>query len=319
MASKISIIIPAFNAIHFIDKAIKSSLEQEEVKEVIVIDDGSRDGTYEIVKEISDSNSRVKLLTHPDRANKGPAVSRNLGVSHASSELISFLDADDYFKPGRFKYALEKFENDPDLEALYEPALNTSVDKRFESYYIDSFPKINGSYYLMFLKDTPDMNPLDRWFSDGGFYGMICLTIKKSSFLELGGFDEHMFFAQDKDLHFRIAKHLNVIYETATDDVKIVRQWHSSNMSWDDSRRQPYVKYLFKKHIDIIKDLKLHESKINFIKAYLLSDKFGSSRMSRYFKYFYNFVMLFKREPRIYKTVMIEGLKRLQSLKDVKQ
>ena len=93
----ISVIIPAYNAERTIADAIRSITSQAQVSsEVIVIDDGSVDGTASIVETLAEADERIRLFTI---ANGGVGHARNVGLEKASGEWIAFLDADDELLP----------------------------------------------------------------------------------------------------------------------------------------------------------------------------------------------------------------------------
>ena len=92
--NKISIVVPMYNAARYIDETLKSVLSQTyEDWELIIVDDGSTDGSPDIVRGYLDP--RVRLLYVPDALEKGAYAARNLGVSEAKGRYIAFLDADD--------------------------------------------------------------------------------------------------------------------------------------------------------------------------------------------------------------------------------
>jgi glycosyltransferase involved in cell wall biosynthesis len=107
----ISVIIPVYNAATFVTKAVESALIQTEVAEVLLIEDSSKDNSLEICRHLSEKYEKVKVLTHPDNENKGAGESRNLGIKAARSDFIAFLDADDFYLPGRFEAEREIFKN----------------------------------------------------------------------------------------------------------------------------------------------------------------------------------------------------------------
>lgn len=92
---KYSIIVAVYNVEKYIDKCLKSLLHQDfEQYEVIVVDDGSNDNTFEIVSQYK-TNDRLKIIR---QVNKGTARARIEGVIHASGEYVLFVDGDDYIK-----------------------------------------------------------------------------------------------------------------------------------------------------------------------------------------------------------------------------
>ena len=103
---KVSVIIPAYNAAEFIGRAVESVLSQtHRALEVIVVDDGSDDGTADAVSRLAASEARLHLVRMP---NSGPAVARNRGMEaiSADAEYVMFVDADDYLAPDAVERAL---------------------------------------------------------------------------------------------------------------------------------------------------------------------------------------------------------------------
>ena len=115
-APLISVLIIAYNYGRFIEAAIDSVLGQEFPLghvEIIVVDDGSTDDTAERVKKYG---SRVQYFYKP---NGGQASALNFGIEKASGEIITLLDADDWFLPGKLARVAEAFEKDRDLGMVY--------------------------------------------------------------------------------------------------------------------------------------------------------------------------------------------------------
>lgn len=117
MKFEISVIIPVYNVERFIKKTIQSALDQSQVREVIVIDDGSTDRTRDIV--VSFDDTRIKLLYHYNNINKGRSATRNLGLSSSSSNYIAFLDGDDFYLPNRFDNDELIFEANAKCDGVY--------------------------------------------------------------------------------------------------------------------------------------------------------------------------------------------------------
>lgn len=97
----VCVIIAAKDASSTIGKAIASALREQVVSEVIVVDDGSRDGTAEAARAVDDGSGRLKVLRFEQ--NRGPSAARNAAIDASEAPLIGILDADDFFFPGRFE------------------------------------------------------------------------------------------------------------------------------------------------------------------------------------------------------------------------
>ena len=112
---KVVIIMPAYNAQAYIEPSIMSILNQSYRNlELIVVNDGSTDNTLSILTKLSDSDSRVKVMTIE---NGGPANARNtaLDTLDGSAEFIMFCDADDFFKPDMVERAVTAAQNGSDF------------------------------------------------------------------------------------------------------------------------------------------------------------------------------------------------------------
>lgn len=111
---KISIIIPVHNAASYLEQTLNSLVHQslKEI-EIICINDGSTDGSLDILKTFSKQDNRIKLI---NQINKGIGLSRNLGISLSRGEYIAFVDADDFVTESTYEKAYSKaLENDYDV------------------------------------------------------------------------------------------------------------------------------------------------------------------------------------------------------------
>src|SRR5208282_2490255 len=118
-ALRVSVIIPVFNGERTIAAAIDSALAQEfeGAAEVIVVNDGSTDGSEEIVRGYGD---RITVVT---QENRGPAAARNAGVRASHGEYVAFLDADDIWIPGKLRKTLAALDSDRGAAMVYSNAL----------------------------------------------------------------------------------------------------------------------------------------------------------------------------------------------------
>lgn len=139
-----AIIIPTFNYGKYIAEAIDSTLNQQGVTlELIVVDDGSSDGTHEIIEGYGD---RIKHFRQP---NRGPYIACRRGLERTTAPLVMFLDADDRLCPGALKHAAEKFAAVPNAKMLFGPTLTLRPDGTTR---LDEVPQLSEENVLNFRR-----------------------------------------------------------------------------------------------------------------------------------------------------------------------
>ncbi|MCT4287931.1 glycosyltransferase family A protein [Elizabethkingia anophelis] len=191
--SSLSVIIPAYNAEKFINISIESILRQNvNIDEIIVVDDGSQDNT---VSYIRDNYPMVKLI---QQENGGPSKARNTGVKNATSEFISFLDADDEWC----------------INAVY--IWKEVIEKNNEfNFFVGNYSVKN---WINIVSRSDESRAIDSpiiSFANGNlkiWTGAVC--IKKNSFNNVGGFDENLRNGEDIDLWLRLLLAEKKIYCT---------------------------------------------------------------------------------------------------------
>jgi glycosyltransferase involved in cell wall biosynthesis len=110
---KVSIVTISFNQAAFLERAMRSVLEQDYPDiEYIVVDPGSKDGSRDLVRGFG---PRVRTVFEPDN---GPADGLNKGFAVATGEIFGYLNADDAFLPGAIREAVAEFERQPDLDVV---------------------------------------------------------------------------------------------------------------------------------------------------------------------------------------------------------
>ena len=204
----ISVIIPVYNAAAFLEKAVESASQFEEVKEIILVEDRSTDNSLILCEKIAANNPKIKIYQHADFKNQGAAASRNVGLEKASQEFIAFLDADDYYLPNRFTTEHELFENEK-IEGVFG-AIGTEFltekgkkefQKKFKNVALTSVKKAaEGSDVFYGLLG------LDNSF--GTFFHLNGLTVRTSSIRENRlKFNENLRVHQDSDFIIKLAYH----------------------------------------------------------------------------------------------------------------
>ena len=210
-----SVIIPVYNAAVFLERAVKSALKHAEVKEVLLIEDGSKDNSLEVCRQLSEQYDIVKLFQHPNGQNLGAGATRNLGIQNATQEYISFLDADDYFTDIRFQKEKEIFKNYPDADGVYgaigveyidETGAKAWESKGFDETTLTTVNKeINPDHLFEFLIGYNKFDGYRGYFSIDG------LTVKRTSLLSSKvTFPKNLRLHQDTVFLWQIAYFLNL-------------------------------------------------------------------------------------------------------------
>ena len=117
----VSIVTIFFNAARFLEDAVASVFAQTyERWELLLVDDGSTDGSSEIGRALAARHlDRVRYLEHPDHANRGMSASRNLGIRHGRGDSVALLDADDVWEPEKLTRQVAMLEAHPDVDLIY--------------------------------------------------------------------------------------------------------------------------------------------------------------------------------------------------------
>ena len=113
--SKLSVIIPVYNESPYLHRCLDSvvaALPEDDLVDVVVVDDGSTDGSGEICDEYAQAFQVIHIT------NSGVSVARNTGLAHAAGEWITFLDSDDEMKSDGINVMLEAIENSPDEKII---------------------------------------------------------------------------------------------------------------------------------------------------------------------------------------------------------
>jgi glycosyltransferase involved in cell wall biosynthesis len=224
----ISVIIPVYNAEMYIEKAINSAINQQDVSEVIVVDDGSTDKSFSICKRLESSNLKIQVWQHPDRANHGRSATRNFGISKATSPFIAFLDADDFFLPGRFETDKEKFKKYPEIDGVYN-AIGAKFYRKAVRGEMERLKLITVTDYVEHEDLFKTMYPIGHL----GYFSGIGLTVKKSLLQVTGTFSENLEVAEDTELWVR----MSLIGKLIPGEIKkpvAMRGVHGKNVSFRD-------------------------------------------------------------------------------------
>lgn len=227
----ISVIIPVYNREVYLGDAVASVLATGYPKlEVMVVDDGSRDGSVEVAQLWqSRYPDVVRVLRHPDGANHGISATRNLGITQSHGEFIAFLDSDDIFLSNRFGYSIPELGRCPELLAVYEPVVSLQ----------DCADFVGKSRDHALLAGLPKQPPEGEFDSSKVFqkllYGYYSwntpgITLRREAFVDVGMFREEFSTSEDTHLWLRLAATERVRCAQDKEPVASVRS-HARNVS----------------------------------------------------------------------------------------
>jgi glycosyltransferase involved in cell wall biosynthesis len=189
---RFSVVIPLYNKENYVEKTLKSVLEQHFKNfELLIVNDCSTDKSLERVKEFTDP--RIKIIQHPK--NKGLSASRNTGIKNASADYVAFIDADDLWKPT----FLEK------MNALIDAYKDQA--SVFASTYEITFGEEKKVTFPFPLLEINSEGIINHFFSSSLGYNYYCMSsicAKKSLFDEIGYFDERINYSEDVDFNIRL-------------------------------------------------------------------------------------------------------------------
>ncbi len=190
-AMRISVVIPSYNRRHTLERALQSVFEQTSpVDEVILVDDGSTDGSSEMVRQLF---AQVNVITQP---NLGVSAARNRGIAAARFEWIALLDSDDSWLP----------------QKIVQIRRAQKLQPGFVLYHSDE----------IWMRRGVRVNPMQKHRKSGGWIFEQCLplcaispsatVIRKSTLESVGKFDEQLPACEDYDLWLRLCHRFPVHY-----------------------------------------------------------------------------------------------------------
>ena len=206
----VSVVVPVFNGERFIGEALASLRCKQKIEtEIIVVDDGSADGSVGIVKALAEQDSRIHLITGDHH---GVAATRNIGVRAAAGEYITFLDCDDICPPGRIARQALKLASENSVAVVVGET-------------------------LWFEALTPECEPVP------GTRRMraMCVTLhsalfRRSVFETYGLFDEQLKSCEDLDFFLRLSEGgAHFLIET---EIASLYRRHPGNMTKDSQLEQ---------------------------------------------------------------------------------
>lgn len=213
MTPLVSVIVPAYNAEASLERTLSSLLAQDyEPLEVIVVDDGSTDGTAEVAARFPD----VVVVR---QENAGPSAARNRGVEAANGEFVAFVDADDEV-----------------------PANKVSVQVSYLLEHPEAGCVLGRQEVELEDAGAPEWIGHDPVFGDFAGVPLMSLVTRTAVFRELGGFDPALRIAEDRDLLVRMrARSIGI---AVVPEVVLRRRFHGRNLTFDRPETHPLLRSL---------------------------------------------------------------------------
>ena len=185
-AFAVSVVIPCFNQAHYLAEAIESALAQTAPPaEVVVVDDGSGDNSYEVA-------GRYKDVIRMRQQNRGMAAARNAGSKKARGDCLVFLDADDRLLPEALEVGTTALARRPQVAFVSGFSRDVGDDGKVIEGGVRQ-PLVRQDHFLRLLEDC------FIWSGSSIVY-------RRSAFEAVGGFDEGLAAAADYDLYLRLVR-----------------------------------------------------------------------------------------------------------------
>lgn len=183
----VSVVMPCFNAAKSIRGSVASVLGQScRDLELLIVDDGSDDGTPSILAELQVQDGRLRLLS---QRREGPSAARNKGIRAARGDFVAFLDADDLWEPETLEQLLAAIGEQPDAVLAYCGWRNWFADGRPTRTHVPPDYEADGKLEFM-LAHCP--------------WPIHAVLVRRPDLLVSGGFDETLRTSEDYDLWLRL-------------------------------------------------------------------------------------------------------------------
>lgn len=226
----VSIIMPVYNKEKYLDKSIKSILDQTyENFELIIINDGSTDNSSYICHRFEQEDSRIKVI---DIENNGVSNARNIGIKNANGQYVQFIDGDDYVDEDM----IERLVN---LSEKYNTDIIITAIKK-----IDLKLKKSREVVLPFsgLKSVDDM--MDNFAQvqkETGIYGCVSNKFIRKSIIDKYNlkFDKKLWLAEDLDFYLELYKYVTNVYFCNKSYYSYVQE--TENSSTTSNKKHDYL------------------------------------------------------------------------------
>jgi glycosyltransferase involved in cell wall biosynthesis len=225
-APLVSVIVAAFNAEQWIGEALDSILAQTYGKlEVVVVDDGSTDGTAAVVRSFG---PRIRYVHQ--RNSGGAAAPRNLGIAHSSGEVLCFLDADDVYVRNRVESHVGFWGRHPQVGLVFSDYRNFDAQGPSPVSHFQVCPELMGQ--IAGQQELVLVGPC-RVLAQENFGITGSVSIRRSLLRHQPGFDTRLRACEDFHFYYTLARHTQV---GIVNEIGMLRRLHERNMTKEQDR-----------------------------------------------------------------------------------
>lgn len=232
----VSVVIPSYNHKQYVRQAIESVLDQDWPEiDLIVIDDGSKDGSPEVIRRLHETRGGFRFVA---RENRGLLKTLNEGLQFARGEFFCELASDDYFPVDSVKLRVKYLQEHPECVAVFGDGTLVKNDIAVENTLLDEKHR-----RIFSLPDPiPDM-------LNGALPVLSTGLVRRESLLAIGGFDEHTFrYFEDLDTPILLALQGRL---GLVDAPVICRRHHDTNISSSTSHVRVEKVLCYRKLLDV--------------------------------------------------------------------
>ncbi|ABA20464.1 Glycosyl transferase, family 2 [Trichormus variabilis ATCC 29413] len=227
---KVSVVIPAYNAMKYLPATVESVLQQTFTDiEILIINDGSSDNIIAWTTQITDP--RVQVIS---QQNQGLSGARNTGINHASGEYIAFIDADDLWLPSKLEKQVKCLDNSPQAGLVYTWTAWTDETGKPTGVIVAS--DVEGYVWEQMVVNDKISN---------GSSAMV----RRICFDKVGLFDTELTSSEDRDMWIRLAAHYH--FAVVKEPLTLYRR-HSQSMSKNRPKMLKNIRRVFEKTFETV-------------------------------------------------------------------
>lgn len=205
-----SVVMPVYNHAAYVAEAVQSVIDQTFADwRLMVVDDGSKDDSPRIVRELADRDNRITLI---QQANAGPAVARNTGLEQADGLWLTYIDSDDLWFPDALANYKKFIDEHPDVQFIYGYRHRLDED--------GSTTELPGEFQK---GPTGTAELFQRMY-----LSHLCVCYRRELIDKAGGYDKNLRSCEDYDLYLRISLHCRF---TPLGKPTGLRRRHGTNIS----------------------------------------------------------------------------------------